>query len=688
MKKKPLAHYLDLMKSAQDKQEWIKGKKYGESALKQLNKLSYSPLEEYLLHCRLGHTYGQLAEYSRSLDVYYKAYLIATKNHFSPAYIAYTSGQIGHNFLNIQNINQAIVQFRKVEEYYQKYGDTTFPMDKQIYLYTLVELGHCYLYKNKLNAVKEIIEQKLSIHQSFLLKGVVAQAYYHLKGEYLMRLKEYDQSSQAFQECIKFSEHYGFPRTVFETKIHLAEIEILKGRPNIAIQILQIILKDSQRVGLNRIFCEAGLLLSKCYGFTNMPDKVSAIEKRIKHYLKKIDILWFYETIRQFEQLYHQLQSIYKKTETTSIPVVLINTLKQRDESLTYKNSIIGKSNPMREIFNLIEKIAPTDLPVLIQGETGTGKELVAWAIHHNSLRGGKEWLALNCGAIPETLLENTLFGHIKGAFTDAKEDRRGYIELTSDGTLFMDEISDMSFGMQQKLLRALDEKQVWRLGSEKPTPVNTRFIFASNQNIEELVTGKRFREDLYYRINTIVITLPPLRDRKEDIPLLLNHFLRKYGRVETLRYSQGDTCHSEGVPIKSGRPKNLVEITPSALNLLVNYNWPGNVRELENEIKRICALYPNTKIITEEMLSQYLYQAGSKNIRNYKPKTSLSLEMGLNLKELKKLAEKDIIIDALKKCNGNITQTARHLGCLRQHLQKKIKVLKIETSINFVTEK
>jgi transcriptional regulator with PAS, ATPase and Fis domain len=322
------------------------------------------------------------------------------------------------------------------------------------------------------------------------------------------------------------------------------------------------------------------------------------------------------------------------------------------------------------EVLQLVEKIAPTDLPILIQGETGTGKELIARAIHQNSLRSKNKWFTTNCGALPETLLENELFGHIKGAFTDAKEDKKGYIELASEGTLFLDEISEMSSAMQQKLLRVLEEKLVWRVGAEKPIQVNTRFVFASNQNIEELVKTKKIREDLYYRINTIVITLPSLRERKEDIPLLVNHFLKI-------------TDESEVKPLQDKRSPDThrgKEINEEVLKLLMNYNWPGNVRELENEIERICALYHGSRQITEAMLSE--------NIKNYAFCTPSQSGNELTLKELKKLSERNIIIDALKKCNGNITKTARQLGCLRQHLQLKIRQLKIETPNNFVTKR
>jgi transcriptional regulator with PAS, ATPase and Fis domain len=674
MKKKPLAHYLDLMKSALDKQEWINAKRYGEIALNKLPKLSYSPFNEYILHTRLGYAYSELAEYSRSLDSLYKADLIASKNHLVPAYIAYVSFVIGYNFLYIRSMDQALLQFQKVKEYYQKYGYDIFPMDKKIYLGTLICLGRCYLYKNQLGQVQEVIENEDILHQSLMPnKWLVFSNYYHLKGEYLMATKEYNQARQSFQESIDIITQFNLRQShVFEIKIHLATIDLLECRLESAIQILQNIMKSSQQLRINNLFCEAGLLLSKSYTLKKMPDKTATIEKRIKPMLNKLDINWLYEKTREFEQLYHKLQPIYQNSQngTKSVPIVLTNILNQRYEISVDKDGIIiGKSIPMIEIYHLIDKIAPTDLPVLIQGETGTGKELVAQAIYQNSLRKETVWLALNCGTIPETLLENTLFGQVKGAFTDAKRDKKGYIETASGGTLLLDEIGDMLPSMQQKMLRVLEEKQIWPVGAEKPIPVDTRFIFASNQNIEELVKKtsagsvqeKRFREDLFYRINTIVITLPPLRDRKEDIPLLVQHFLAKY---------------SVSSKSEIRNQKSEIEIAPDALALLQGYHWPGNVRELENEIKRIYTLHPDATIITDLMLSDI--------IRNYQHSI---IPTQSSLKELKSLAEKNIIVEYLKKHNGNIAQAGRELGYLRPNLSRKIKQLGISVK-DYITKK
>jgi transcriptional regulator with PAS, ATPase and Fis domain len=660
MKKKPLSHYLDLMKTAHDKQEYVKEKKYGEIALTKLSTLVYSPVEKYLLYGRLGIAYFYLTQYSRSLEMYYTAYLIASKSHLTPEQVIFCNYMLGYNLFWLNRPNQATPQFLKVEKYFQQYGDETALMNKEIHFLTLISLGHCYICKNDLEKAEEIIQRKL-----FSLEGSINNFnYYILKAQYLMERKEYAQARQCLQDYIKNNESPENLLGMAMTKIHLARAELLDKQVDAAIQTLESGFKYAQQLKLNDCICHIFLLLSKCYIIKGMPGKAAMIENKIKPILNKLDIAWFYEINRAVEQDYNQLQPIYQTS--FSVPQLIVDKSEAYYQSVTSANAIITKSNSMMDIFSLIGQVAPTNLPILIQGETGTGKELIARAIHNNSLRKENIWLATNCGSIPETLLENELFGHDKGAFTDAKEDKKGYIELASEGTLFLDEIADMSLAMQQKLLRVMDEKLVWRVGSEKPIQIDTRFIFASNKNIEELVKAKKFREDLYYRVNTIVITLPPLRDRKDDIPLLVNHFLTKYA---------------------VNHPSSLVPVVSSeVLSSLQSYSWPGNVRELENEIKRICALYPGNNLITEKMLPERLiYNQGG--IRSYgnNHNTALSLKP---LKEAKRLAEENVIIEMLKKCNYNITRTAQQLGCRRQYLQRKIKNLNIEISTAFVTKK
>jgi DNA-binding NtrC family response regulator len=243
--------------------------------------------------------------------------------------------------------------------------------------------------------------------------------------------------------------------------------------------------------------------------------------------------------------------------------------------------NIVGNSEAIEKVYRLIEKVSAISSNVLIFGETGTGKELVARAMHYNSERAERPFVAVNCGALTETLLESELFGHVKGAFTGAIANHEGLFRKADKGTLFLDELSEVSHGLQVKLLRAIQEREVTPVGGREPLKFDVRFIAATNKDLEEEVKKGTFREDLFYRINVISIPLPPLRDRKEDVPLLVNHFLQKYAQ-------------------RLGRPS--VKISREALQVLVNYDWPGNVRELENMIERAVALCEEDVIETTDL--------------------------------------------------------------------------------------
>jgi len=247
-------------------------------------------------------------------------------------------------------------------------------------------------------------------------------------------------------------------------------------------------------------------------------------------------------------------------------------------------SNIIGRSSVMLELFKLVETIAKTTSTVLITGESGTGKDLVARAVHYNSLRREHPFVALNCGGLPETLLESELFGHMKGAFTGADTNKKGLIEVAEHGTIFLDEIGEMNQAMQVKLLRVLQDRRFRRLGGTEETQADIRVIAATNQDLQKMVAEGRFREDLYYRINVIQVHLPPLRDRREDVPLLADHFLAKYGQ---------------------GIEKPVRGISHEAHELLAVYGWPGNVRELENVIERAVALEQTPLVLPESLPAQ-----------------------------------------------------------------------------------
>jgi DNA-binding NtrC family response regulator len=315
-------------------------------------------------------------------------------------------------------------------------------------------------------------------------------------------------------------------------------------------------------------------------------------------------------------------------------------------------HNLIGKSPSMQDIYTKIEQVADSRTTVLIAGESGTGKELVAKALHYNSGRRERPFIALNCAAIPETLIESELFGHEKGSFTDATARRVGQFELANTGTLFLDEIGDLSAMTQAKLLRVLQEREFTRVGGVQSIKVDVRIVAATNQNLEELVRKGQFREDLYYRINVIALYLPPLRERGEDVPLLAKHFLAK--RIE-----------------EENRPPQ--EFSKDAVDLLSRYPWPGNVREMENIIEQAFIWSKGSDTITPEHLPTIL--------KNDTRSTSLrddTLAGRLSLEKAVMEFEREIILDALKRKNYVQTHAADLLGISRRMLKYRMDALGI----------
>ena len=303
--------------------------------------------------------------------------------------------------------------------------------------------------------------------------------------------------------------------------------------------------------------------------------------------------------------------------------------------------NIIGKSARMKEVFQIIEKVAASSLSVLIHGDSGTGKELVARAIHFNGPRKEARFCSQNCAALPETLLESELFGHVKGAFTGADASRPGLFELASGGTLFLDEIGDMSLAMQGKLLRALQEGEIRPVGGRKSIQVDVRILSATNKDLDRLMADGKFREDLYYRLNVVRVGLPPLRDRKEDLPLLVDHFLQQVAQ-------------------ESGAPEKRLD--GDALSLLLRYHWPGNIRELEHEIQKL-AVFAEGDVITLEDLNRH------QDLFN--KLTDLTDESPLeSIEEV----ERKQIVRALLETSGHRGKAARLLGISRATIFRKIK--------------
>ncbi len=336
--------------------------------------------------------------------------------------------------------------------------------------------------------------------------------------------------------------------------------------------------------------------------------------------------------VRKVQQGIQQRQALAKLSDE--------NRLLQEELGAPYRG-IIGRSASMQEIYRLIERVAREDSTVLIEGESGTGKELVARAIHRRSPRREKPFIRVNCGALNDNLLESELFGHEKGAFTGAIRRKRGRFELADGGTLFLDEIGDVSPAMQIKLLRVLQEQEFERVGGEETIRVNVRIIAATNRNLRELIARGEFREDLYYRLSVIPVQLPPLRERREDIPLLVNHFLERL-------------CQE--------RNHSKPEISPEGMELLQNYSWPGNIRELENVLERLLVISPDNRF-SPELIARHLG-----NIQN----TTVNYQH-LPLDEALHTFEKNLLLHALKKAGGIKNRAAKLLGIRTSTLYYKL---------------
>lgn len=333
---------------------------------------------------------------------------------------------------------------------------------------------------------------------------------------------------------------------------------------------------------------------------------------------------------------------------------------------------LVGDSRPIREIHKMIGKLAARDVTVLIEGESGTGKELIARSIHFESPRATHPFLAVNIAAIPRELLESELFGHMRGSFTGATEDRAGYFEKAGKGTLFLDEIGEMPLAMQTKLLRVLQEREVQRVGSTESRPVEARIIAATNQDLRKMVKEKKIREDLYYRLNVVPLEIPPLRMRRDDIPILANYFIKKF-------------CEELASPPK--------QIAQEVMKILKQYPWPGNVRELENVIKRAIVLSPGGAILPE-VIQPFLNDSLSpingddialEDIVRKKLASFLAKWEGCNVDDLYstviRRVEKPLIELVLEKTGGNRIRAAKMLGINRNTLHKMIKDLKIVVS-------
>ncbi len=370
-------------------------------------------------------------------------------------------------------------------------------------------------------------------------------------------------------------------------------------------------------------------------GYGTVKDAVEAIKRGATDFVTKPF---------QFDELLHALNSALEKRGLKAENAYLRSQLQER-----YKfEGLIGRSPAMRALFQLLETVSVSASTILVTGETGTGKEVVARAIHHNSPRRAQRFVALNCGAIPETLLEAELFGHVRGAFTGAIGTRQGRLEQAHKGTLFMDEVGTMSPGMQMKLLRALQEREFERVGDNQTVKVDVRVIAATNSELARMVAEGLFREDLYYRLNVINVQLPPLRERREDIPVLVKHFLDRFAPDAPMHVSQG------------------------AMRALMAYTWPGNVRQLENAVERAVALCTGRTEIDVSDLPPELYAPPAEAARPFVDFP----EEGLDLPAYLAGIERDLISRSLERTRGNRNKAAELLRIKRTTLVEKLKRL------------
>lgn len=355
-----------------------------------------------------------------------------------------------------------------------------------------------------------------------------------------------------------------------------------------------------------------------------------------------------------------------KPVQPTKMLKIVDKALEAREmvASLAFSNPVfdddtdtefVGTSQQMKKIFDLIYRLAKVETNVLIRGENGTGKELVASAIHFNSQQKNGPFIAVNCGAIPENLMESEFFGHEKGAFTGASERKIGMFQSASGGTLFLDEIGELSAALQVKLLRVLQERKFTPVGSTREVKTNARIIAATNRNLEKAIEDGSFREDLFYRLNVMPIFLPPLRERKDDIPALVDYFIKKFSKRHQ---------------------REIVSIEPRTLAAIVNFSWPGNIRELENVIEH-CFIMENSNTITFESLPENVIKASQQPVvanNAVKPSSQSRTDVVLNFDSFKEQSEKDFIISALKANNGRINQTVAHANIPKNTLLRKIK--------------
>lgn len=398
-------------------------------------------------------------------------------------------------------------------------------------------------------------------------------------------------------------------------------------------------------------------------GFASIETAIAATKKGVFHYLTKPFEL---ENLKKLviqamqtklsaslpREILSEGEGVFADSKTRNLSKLKIDRPTVEDQF----EGMIGRSRVMKDVFDRISKVARSDSTILIMGPSGTGKELVASAIHKLSTRSQKNRIAVNCGAIPAELLESELFGHMKGSFTGAISDRKGRFELAQGGTIFLDEIGDMPMLLQVKLLRVLQERQIEPVGSSETKPIDVRVIAATHRDLEKSVAEGKFREDLFYRLNVIPIKMPALKERREDIPLLISHFLDRF---------------------VSGDRSNEISFSTLAMDLLMGYDWPGNVRELENVIERLVILRGGNEILPEDLPAK-IFRSNPLATQQYKTLFELP-EPGVDLKQILSDIEDSLIMQAMNRTRGNKNQASKLLALNRTTLIEKMKKKNLE---------
>ncbi|MCL6477545.1 MAG: sigma-54 dependent transcriptional regulator [Peptococcaceae bacterium] len=388
---------------------------------------------------------------------------------------------------------------------------------------------------------------------------------------------------------------------------------------------------------IKKMGIQAPVILMTAFGTTELA--IQAMKQGAHDYLNKPlnldELLVTVQKAIQMQQLVSEVATLREELEFDA----------------DYVDNLIGQSRHMQDIYKIIGKVADSDITVLIQGESGTGKEVVARAIHSNSRRSNRPFIKINCATIPEHLIESELFGHERGAFTGAVNQKPGKFELAHNGTVFLDEIGELSLNTQVKLLHVLQEKEFERIGSNKSIKVDVRILTATNRDIKRMVEEGKFREDLYYRINVVKVKLPPLRERKEDIPLLYNYFLKKFSAVYN---------------------KKITGVSPKAMDMITGYDWPGNVRELKNACEQAVVMARGPVILLDDL------PIGGKNVEFPAGGNDDDIHVNVNdkrpLKEIVADVERQVILKALEENNWNRQDTARALKLNRRSLYDKMK--------------